>query len=129
MFLVIRERWRRFAASRRARRRARIAVDGEREAEELLRDAGYVVCDRQVSLSWRISCDGEDVDIDLRADLIVERDGRRFIAEVKTGQQAPQIRNAATRRQLLEYLIAYEVDGVLLVDVPDERVQHVDFGV
>lgn len=129
MFLLVRARWRRYLASRRARRRARRAVEGEHEAEALLRDAGYDVCDRQVALTWTIMCDGEAVDIELRADLIVERDGARYVAEVKTGEHAPRISNAATRRQLLEYLVAYKADGVLLVDVPEERVQQVEFGV
>lgn len=128
LFLLIRGWWRRKRASWRAKSRARVAAAGEQAAEGLLEGEGYEVIDRQVSLDWMILCDGEQVDIPLRADLIVEREGMRYVAEVKTGTQAPQLRNAATRRQLLEYLVAYEVDGVLLVDAPAGSVHLVDFG-
>ena len=33
----------------------------------------------------------------------------------------------ATRRQLLEYLLAHEADGALLVDMDAEVVVHVEF--
>jgi hypothetical protein len=33
----------------------------------------------------------------------------------------------ATRRQLLEYLLAFEVHGVLLVDLDEGRVRPVEF--
>ena len=65
--------------------------------------------------------------IALRADLLVERGGRRYVAEVKTGEAAPSLATAATRRQLLEYLIAYRVDGVLLVDAERGSVHEVEF--
>lgn len=119
--------WRRLSASRRARRRGARAVQGEREAELLLDELGYRVIDRQISTVWTIQCDGESLEVDLRADLLVTRDGRRYVAEVKTGDYAPQLSNAATRRQLLEYRVAYDVDSVLLVDVEAGHVQEVIF--
>ena len=64
----------------------------------------------------------------MRADYLVEADGEVLVAEVKTGDVAPRIETAATRRQLLEYHVAFEVDGVLLV-CPERGVIHrVDFG-
>jgi len=120
-------RWRRWQAGVAARRRGARAVQGEREAEHLLGRLGYAVVARQVSLEWAIACDGEDHPVDLRADLLVERDGRRYVAEVKTGISAPLLTNAATRRQLLEYCVAYQVDAALLVDVEAERVREVSF--
>jgi hypothetical protein len=49
------------------------------------------------------------------------------VAEVKTGQDAPEIAAPATRRQLLEYRCAFGVDGVLLVDAEARKVHAVDF--
>ncbi len=73
-----------------------------------------------------MAVDGRPVEAGLRADLLVERRGRVFVAEVKTG---PAARPTApdTRRQLLEYRIAFDCDGVLLVDMDAERVLRVDF--
>ena len=119
--------WRRTRASRRARRRGRRAVAGEQQAEPLLRAHGFEILDRQVQASYQIDCDGEPLEVDLRADLLVERDGRQLIAEVKTGEVAPDLGHAATRRQLLEYRVAYPVDGIVLVDVEAGALHQVDF--
>ncbi len=59
--------------------------------------------------------------------MLVERDGQHFIAEVKTGASAPDLSNAATRRQLLEYALAYNSPVILLVDVERDRVLEVSF--
>ena len=73
------------------------------------------------------SSDGAAQTVDVRADLIVTRGGRRFVAEVKTGELAPRLATVATRRQLLEYAHAFDVDGVLLVDPEAGRVAEVTF--
>ena len=110
-----------------ARRRSARAIAGEREAEDLLAGCGFAILDRQAQLLWSIDCDGEPHPVELRADLLVERDGRRYVAEVKTGISAPLLTNAATRRQLLEYCIAYQVDSVLLVDIDEQAIREVSF--
>jgi hypothetical protein len=120
--------WTRFARSWSVRARARRAVEGELRAEPMLRAAGYEVLDRQVRGGWTVYADGEPLAIGLRADLLVARGGRRYVAEVKTGKLAPRLDHAATRRQLLEYRIAFGVDGVLLVDAEAERVTVVELG-
>jgi hypothetical protein len=120
--------WTRFARSWSVRERARRAGEGELRAEPMLRAAGYEVLDRQVRGGWTVYADGEPLAIGLRADLLVARGGRRYIAEVKTGKLAPRLDHAATRRQLLEYRVAFGVDGILLVDAEAERVTVVELG-
>jgi hypothetical protein len=108
--------------------RAARAGAGEREAAGLLAQAGFAVLAAQVSASYDVEVDGARVEVPLRVDYLVRRDGRRYIAEVKTGDVAPRIGTAATRRQLLEYLVAFDVDGVLLVDAERGTVHDVRFG-
>jgi hypothetical protein len=74
-----------------------------------------------------VSVSGREVEVRLFADLLVARGRKRYVAEVKTGAVAPRIDNAPTRRQLLEYLFAFGVDGVLLVDASADRVHEVVF--
>ncbi len=102
-------------------------ADGEARAEPLLRAHGYTVVARQAPVTYDVSVDGAWRAIELRADFVVEREGRRFVAEVKTGRLAPRLDTSATRRQLLEYRIAFDVAGVLLVDVDAGRVHAVEF--
>jgi len=103
------------------------ARKGESRARELLEARGYSVIGTQFGCSYTISIDGEDLAVPLRADYLVTREGLRYVAEVKTGAYAPYLRTPATRRQLLEYRIAFDVDGVLLVDAEEERVHVVQF--
>ena len=111
----------------RIRARSRRAVRGEREAARILRARGYAIVDAQASAVLPVEVDGETFLAGLRADYIVSKGGARFVAEVKTGELAPSIATAATRRQLLEYEIAFAVDGVLLVDADAERVHTIVF--
>jgi hypothetical protein len=112
---------------RRARLRGKRAIRGERDAEKLLRSLGYTIEARQPPAVWTVVCEGTSHDIALRADLLVRRGRARFVAEVKTGEAAPRLTTGATRRQLLEYRVAYDVDGVLLVDMEAGRVMDVEF--
>ncbi|HRI62624.1 MAG TPA: hypothetical protein PK156_00255 [Polyangium sp.] len=107
-------------------RRERGAL-GEMRAEKMLRAWGFGILGQQVSVSYDVHIDGEPVAIDLRADYLVSYGDKRYVAEVKTGKAAPRIDTPATRRQLLEYRIAFDVDGVLLVDAESERVHAVEF--
>ncbi|HEY2513938.1 MAG TPA: PD-(D/E)XK nuclease family protein [Polyangiaceae bacterium] len=118
--------WARASRVASARRRVRRAIAGEHHAEPLLRRAGYEVLDRQVPARWTVFADGEPLEVALRADLLVAREGRTYVAEVKTGRLAPRLDHAPTRRQLLEYRVAFGVDGVLLVDAEADRIMAVE---
>ena len=116
------------------RRRQRVASSGEEAAEVLLADAGFRVLDRQVTARWAMAVDGEPREVHCRADLLVQARsrsafprGQRFVAEVKTGERAIDPTHPATRRQLMEYLHVFDVDGVLLVDMRHRSVHHVVF--
>ena len=125
---VVRRRWAKFVFRRTLRDRQRRAQHGERRAEDLLVQHGWTIVDSQVHLLWPVFVDDERVEVRLIADFIVEHDGVRFVAEVKTGEAAPSVKVAATRRQLLEYLVAFDCDGVLLVDMEAEEIRAVHFG-
>lgn len=109
------------------RRRATLASNGENKAEAILRAAGYRIDARQVRTTCSLEVDDEPVTFELIADLWVEKDGQQLIAEVKSGA-GRFIQHAGTRRQLLEYALAFDVDGVLLVDAVRGTVHRIDFG-
>jgi len=119
--------WSAGRGQRRAQARARRAGAGEARAVALLEDHGYAILEQQVRCLWWIEVDGELEEVELRADLLVEKDRERFVAEVKTGALAPDPSYPPTRRQLLEYSLAFAPYGVLLVDVEDEEIYTVEF--
>lgn len=94
----------------------RQGAHGEVLAERLLTEQGYRVVARQISTRYALLVDGEPQEFALRADFLVERRGRRYVAEAKLGEHAGRLDTSATRRQVLEYCLAFDVPGVLLVD-------------
>ena len=125
--LVIGRMLRAWRGSWRARVRAERAGAGEDGAAAMLRLAGYTIVARQARTWWSPLVDGEPFETELRADYLVEAGGEMFVAEVKTGDEAPLLSTAATRRQLLEYHVAFDVDGVLLVCPELGTIQRVEF--
>jgi hypothetical protein len=118
----LRRAWLALLLARRRRRGAR----GETGALGLLARNGYAIIARRERAVGRLVVDGEELEFDLEADAIVEKHGRRLVAEVKTGASAA-VKNRATRRQLLEYAWVYGLDGVLLVDMAEDRIIEVGF--
>ncbi len=93
----------------------------------LLRRAGFKIVARQARTWWTPLVDGEPHETEVRADYLVEAAGELLVAEVKTGDEAPQLSTAATRRQLLEYHVAFAADGVLLVCPELGAIHRVEF--
>jgi len=111
----------------RLRARMRRARVREAFAAPLLARGGYTVLASQVTAPCPILHDGELRTPDVRADYLVARRGRTYVAEAKSGPRATDPTERATRRQLLEYAVVYDVDGVLLVDTEAGTVSTVEF--
>lgn len=108
-------------------RRLRAAQRAETAAERLLERLGFAVVERQVTRRWTLSVDGEETEVWCRADLVLARRGRLYVADVKSGERSPDPFCPATRRQLLEYLLAFGADAALVVDMELGRVYEVSF--
>ena len=107
---------------RMARARAR-----EAQAAGMLRRAGYTVVESQPRATSTLLADGRPLVTEIRADYLVRRWGRLYVAEAKSGVRAPDPTERGTRRQLLEYATAYAVSGVLLVDTEAGTVARIEF--
>lgn len=114
-------------ATRRRRQRAVEARQGELSARALLCELGYVIEAEQPAQPWPVVAGGRAFEIVLRADYLVSSAGEWYVAEVKTGDLVASLRHGPTRRQLLEYQLAYRAQGVLLVDVLGASVLRVEF--
>src|SRR5690606_4367976 len=99
----------------------------EKDAVALLQSHGYRVLQTQVEQLWQVRRGTDTIQVRLRADARVSRNGRQFIAEVKSGSLSANVRHGPTRRQLLEYAVAYRTSGVLLVDMHQRRIDEVVF--
>ena len=120
-------RLRRAWAARRLRARMDRARRLEALAEPVLARAGYRVVATQVTARYPLVVDGARLAPEVRADCLVTRGGRTYVAEAKSGPRATVPTERATRRQLLEYALVYDVDGVLLVNPEAGTVTTVEF--
>jgi Holliday junction resolvase len=118
--------WRKVRVRADARAAVKRGLKGERDAEKLLKKLGYTIVAKQAPANYAVLMDGELMPFQLTADFIVEQAGKRLVAEVKTGK-AIKLDNAETRRQLLEYQLAFGVESLLLVDMESRLVHTVRF--
>jgi len=100
---------------------------GRDRALKLLRRHGFEVLDEEVTAPGLVQVDSRLEEYTVRADALVRRKRRVYVAEFKGGPSSASIHNRATRRQLLEYACVFGTDGVLLVDADAGRVHYVRF--
>ena len=99
---------------------------GERNSIKFLEKNGYKILDTQIRVSGYFFIDGALTEFDLRPDLLVEKGGAKYIAEIKTGDVSnPKNRN--TRRQLHEYSYYSGIENILLVDPIKKSIKSVSF--
>lgn len=108
-------------------RTRRVGAKAEAHALRLLERAGYRVIETQPTAPGSLLVDGEPQDYVVRADALVRRRRRLYVAEFKGGPASSTVTNRDTRRQLLEYAMLFDVDGVLLVDAEAGHIHDVRF--
>lgn len=98
----------------------------ETAAVKFLRSRGYKILASQLREEVIIYVDGEAEKSVVRADYLVRRGWKLYVVEVKSGQQG-NARLPAIRRQLLEYHMVYQPDGILLLDMEHKNLQEIRF--
>ncbi len=111
----------------RVARTRRLGRAGEERALRLLARAGYEILGREVTAEGRLHVDGRERAFLVRADAIVRRRRRTYVAEMKGGPRVSRVTHRETRRQMLEYALVFDVDGVLLVDAEGGQVHEISF--
>tara|TARA_B100000700_G_C14509841_1_gene608047 strand:- start:79 stop:528 length:450 start_codon:yes stop_codon:yes gene_type:complete len=99
---------------------------GEITAIKLLEKKGFKILNEQINLNGYFFINGTLKKFDLRPDLLVEKNGVEYIAEIKTGEVADPS-NINTRRQLHEYSYYGNQDVVLLVDPFKKSIKELSF--
>lgn len=116
----------RFLLHRKRLRVSRKAIRGEKKARELLERNGYRVLEKQLTGKIVYYIDDEPKESSVRADLMVKKNGKHYLVEIKTGDQAnPKL--PAVRRQMMEYDRVFSPHGILFVDMEKSRIQSVRF--
>ncbi|MFW6244538.1 MAG: hypothetical protein ACOC36_01495 [Fibrobacterota bacterium] len=92
----------------------------EKKAAAYFRKHGYRILGTQVKAGSCFYADGRKHSFEVKADMIVQKDGKQFLVEVKTGEDA-RPGHASTRRQIFEYNHIYKPDKLVLFDADNEK--------
>jgi len=112
--------------SRQAVKRAIISKHAEKTAEKWLKNNGFKIIDKQQSKPLVIKAGTVTHRYLIRIDFLVKKSGRVYVVEVKSGSQN-KISNRETRRQLLEYFLAYQPYGIILFDMEARKFSEIRF--
>ena len=113
--------------AKKLRKRFSKSRQAEKEAEKILRKNGYTVIDAQKSKPLLITVGDKIHRYLVRIDYLARKGGKVFVVEVKSGEKIPYITNRETRRQMLEYYLAYQPCGILLLNMKNKSISEVKF--
>jgi hypothetical protein len=125
--LVLNYKWMQFKKTRLRKKRFARGAKMEEKAALVLKRKGFDVEASQAVFYHDYKANGIDKQAKLEVDYVASKNGKTYLIEVKSGAVATQIENKATRRQILEYSIAIENDGVYLLDMETETLQRIEF--
>ena len=98
----------------------------EQKAIKLLKKNGYKIESFQTTAKGKLLQDNEIINFFIRPDLIVSKNKKKFIAEVKSGKAA-SIEEINTRRQLLEYAKVFNTKDLILIDPEKNKIKKIEF--
>lgn len=113
--------------AKKLRKRFSKSRQAEKEAEKILRKNGYTIIDAQKSKPLLLTIGDKIHRYLVRIDYLARKRGKVFVVEVKSGEKIPYITNRETRRQMLEYYLAYQPCGILLLNMKNKSISEVKF--
>ena len=113
--------------AKRLRKRFSKSRQAEKEAEKILKKNGYAIIDAQKSKPLLITIGDKIHRYLVRIDYLARKKGKVYVVEVKSGEKIPYITNRETRRQMLEYYLAYQPSGILLLNMKNKNISEVKF--
>ena len=110
----------------RGRKNVKKGIKGEKVARALLKKEGYKILHEQLEDTVVMTVQDKVHECKVRADFYVKKGMKKYIVEVKSGQNVkatlPEI-----RRQLLEYDLVFRPDGMLFLDTNKGILEEVIF--
>ena len=116
-----------FSKKKQQKKRFRRGLKLEQKAAKFLISRGFTILGEQVEYQHSYFVNGKKTTSTINIDYLVERKEKVFGVEVKSGKSAISIKNRSTRRQLLEYAIAIDCDGIFLLDMENKDLQLIEF--
>ncbi len=116
-----------FSRKKQQRKRFKRGLKLEQKAASFLVSKGFTIIDEQVEYQHTYLINGEEHSSKINIDYLVEKNAKVFVVEVKSGKSAISIKNRSTRRQILEYAVTIDCDGIYLLDMENKELQLIEF--
>ena len=110
-----------------SRNRTEPANFNPKEAEAILRRAGFQILDKCKKQAVITIINGKEHYGNLEADYIVKRQGGKYVVLVHIGEGEPDPNEPNYRRRLLEYERVFSPRGILVLDLNKGLLHRVNF--
>ena len=125
--LVLTTQIKKYIHSHRAVKRVLTSQRAEKGAEKLLKKHGFQILERQQTRPLIIKIGRRIHHYLIRIDFLVKKGNKKYIVEVKNGHKNSYITNRDTRRQLLEYFLAYQSCDIILLNMKNKKFSRIKF--
>lgn len=99
----------------------------EKEAENLLRRAGYQILGKNQKETIITIIDGKEHLGFVETDYLARKNKRKYAVMVHVGEGSPDPNEPSQRRRILEHHRVFSQDGVLVLDPNQGRIHSVNF--
>ncbi|MDD4049372.1 MAG: hypothetical protein PHI90_11300 [Clostridia bacterium] len=96
-----------------------------RKVVNFLEDEGYSISSIQETKTIITWVDGKEYQNKVKASILVKKRGHTYLAIVKTGNTDTKLAIVDIRSQLMEYYLAFQPYGFLLVDVRKKQIEKI----
>ena len=127
LFITVKYKIEQFNKKRKQKKRFARGLMLENRARGFLQDKGYSIVGEQEICYHRYTVNNRNFESKIILDYVVQKNGKKYIVEVKSGKSAISVKDKNSRRQLLEYDFVIENDGIFLLDMENRVMNLVKF--
>ncbi|NLZ92843.1 MAG: hypothetical protein GX922_02305 [Firmicutes bacterium] len=97
------------------------------KAVQILEDAGYEIITAKPTLAVKMEIDEQQHIFDLKNDFLVKRDGKRYLVHIRRDTKPVRLQSKLWRSSLLRDVLAFRVNGMLILHLEKGTLQEVRF--
>ena len=127
LYLYIKLKLKEYLINKKIKKQLKRGIKKEELARKFLIKNNYKIISHNQNFSYYLKQDNTKIKITIETDYIVYKKKKKYIVEVKSGNESPRITSRNTRRQILEYYSFIENDGILLLNMENETISEIIF--
>lgn len=97
------------------------------KAIQLLTDAGFEVVTLKPTVIVKMEIDEQQHSFDLKNDFLVKKSGKRYLVHIRRDTKPVRLQSKLWRSSLLRDVLAFRVDGMLILHLERGTLQEVRF--